>query len=368
METMLFAALAMWFWVWVRQRGGSLSGLKHGILLGLWGGMLALARPEGIVVFAVGAIYAGLSTQRWPSRFRLAAATVLGLAILFVPWLAFNYSASGTIWPNTFAAKQVEYAPYQSIPFFIRFLDQVSSVWVGPQLVLIPGLAVAVWQMARRKPIDWGGIIPLIWVLVHLALYAARLPVTYQHARYAIPVIPVLVVLGIRGMVVSVRPRAARLITRVGSLSWAAIAAALFPVFLVVLGAPAYGRDNQFIQSEMVETARWIEQNTSPDTVIALHDIGALGYFAPRPVVDLAGLVSPDIIPVMGDEDKTADFVISRHADYLIVFPRWFGYERIVARPEFCAVWSADQIAGYQAASDLGPMTVYRVDPAGNCN
>jgi len=31
------------------------------------------------------------------------------------------------------------------------------------------------------------------------------------------------------------------------------------------------------------------------DDLIAAHDIGAIGYFAPRPILDLAGLISPDV-------------------------------------------------------------------------
>ena len=92
--------------------------------------------------------------------------------------MAFNQATSGAIWPNTFAAKQAEYAPLLAQPYVARLAEQIFAVWVGPQLLLIPGVAVALWRMRKQRPIDWAGIVPVIWVLIHFALYAARLPVT----------------------------------------------------------------------------------------------------------------------------------------------------------------------------------------------
>jgi hypothetical protein len=52
----------------------------------------------------------------------------------------------------------------------------------------------------------------------------------------------------------------------------------------------------------MVAVSEWVAANTPPDDLIAAHDIGALGYFARRPLLDLAGLVSPEVIPFIRDE------------------------------------------------------------------
>ena len=44
---------------------------------------------------------------------------------------------------------------------------------------------------------------------------------------------------------------------------------------------------------------RWCRDNTPPGTEIAIPDLGAFGYYADRPVVDLAGLVTPAITPLL---------------------------------------------------------------------
>jgi hypothetical protein len=90
------------------------------------------------------------------------------------------------------------------------------------------------------------------------------------------------------------------------------------------MGAQAYAKDVAFINSEMVATAKWIEANTQKQEVIAAHDIGAIGYFANRQTLDLAGLVSPDVIPFIRDEVKLASYLYEKRPVYLITFPGWY--------------------------------------------
>jgi hypothetical protein len=142
----------------------------------------------------------------------------------------------------------------------------------------------------------------------------------------------------------------------------------LFVAILIILGAPAYGRDVDFIESEMVVTARWVESNIDSDTVIAAHDIGALGYFAPHRLVDLAGLISPDVIPVMNDSRELARFILESDAEYLIAFPNWSNaYEEILASPHFCPVWSSAEVEAYKQPTPLGPLTVYQISREADC-
>ena len=58
--------------------------------------------------------------------------------------------------------------------------------------------------------------------------------------------------------------------------------------------------------------------------MIAAHDIGALGYFDYHELIDLAGLVSPDVIPFIRDEPQLANYLDQRGADYLIAFPEFY--------------------------------------------
>jgi len=46
-----------------------------------------------------------------------------------------------------------------------------------------------------------------------------------------------------------------------------------------------------------IPIGQWFAEETPSETVIAARDIGALGYYSERKVVDLGGLVTPEVHP-----------------------------------------------------------------------
>ena len=108
------------------------------------------------------------------------------------------------------------------------------------------------------------------------------------------------------------------------------------------------------IESEMVATANWVADNIEPTALIGAHDIGALGYFGNRNLLDLAGLISPEVIPFIRDEARLSDYLDEQSADYLVTFPGW--YPDLVARSEL--IFQTDQ--GFSLASGGENMAVYR--------
>jgi hypothetical protein len=90
------------------------------------------------------------------------------------------------------------------------------------------------------------------------------------------------------------------------------------------IGANAYATDVGVIETEMVAASWWIRENTSPDALIAAHDIGALGYFGERQILDMAGLISPEVIPILWNEPELTNMLNLQGADYLMTFPGWY--------------------------------------------
>ncbi|HEX9924418.1 MAG TPA: hypothetical protein VGD99_17305, partial [Anaerolineae bacterium] len=183
-------------------------------------------------------------------------------------------------------------------------------------------------------------------------------PVTYQHGRYQIPAIPWVLLLGIWGtsrLLANVARQ--KLVIRVVGRALLVSLPILVLAFTVV-GARAYGRDVAFIESEMVATARWLDANTAPGDIIAAHDIGAIGYFTQRPLIDLAGLVTPEVIPVMRDEAALYDFILAGQAGHLVTFPSW--YRDLIQKPGLTLIFSTDPAWPAQAGSDH--MAVYQIN------
>jgi hypothetical protein len=82
----------------------------------------------------------------------------------------------------------------------------------------------------------------------------------------------------------------------------------------------------------MVPAARWLAANTPGDALVAAHDIGAIGYYSQRDLIDLAGLISPEVIPFIRDEQALAAYLDRRGAAFLVTFPGW--YPEMVIRGE----------------------------------
>jgi len=389
METLLF----IWLSVALVSRYLTVSRAptpSGWLTLGIMGGFLTLTRPEGLGLVALLGLDWGVKQYRSPQSFadnpqRIADSYImvgLGIALLLIPYMAFHFHLTGKPFPNTLYAKQAEYAVVlSSYPLWWRLFGNLSQpvetvqgvfqvIFIGPQLLLLPGLIWAAWLTVKERRSEL--VCLWAWWISFLLLYGFRLPVTYQHGRYQMPMIVWVILLGLWGSqrlytrphrstaikdphpnplpegegvktppspfgrgdggegdfgliflkpVRSLKRLYQRVIYPVMVGSWGVLVVAF-----VGVGALAYQRDVRFIETEMVATARWLVAETPPNTTIAAHDIGAIGYFTQRPLIDLAGLITPEVIPIIRDEPKLLEFIVTQRADYVVIFPSWYPH------------------------------------------
>ena len=354
--------------------------------LGFLGGLLTLTRPEGLGL--IGLIGLDIAYRWWRQSQARSIGHLLqrwiwlaaGVGLLLGPYLLFHLRATGLPFPNTLYAKQAEYGVIlEDYPLWWRLFGNVGPpveavqgvfrvIFIGPQFLLLPGLFFAGWLTFKERRLT---LVPIwLWWIGYLGLYAVRLPVTYQHGRYQIPAIPWVILLGVWGTMWLLRVklpahkqgwnrggwRSARLLFRVVSRAMALSLIVLVLAF-TVLGAQAYSRDVRIIESEMVATAKWLNKNTEPNVLIAAHDIGAMGYFTQRPLIDLAGLITPEVIPIIRDETALLDFIVTQRADYLVTFPSW--YPNLTQNSALALCYTTNAPWAPQAGGDN--MTVYRI-------
>ncbi len=373
METALFVFLSLaLFWEYLRAAQGPRWAARQGCILGFLAGLLVLTRPDGVLLAMWLALDGFLRLARRGPLARLlplGAAALVGLLLPLMPYLSVNWAASRTLWPNTFYAKQAEYQEVaRALSLGVRLMRLGATPWVGAQVLLLPGLLALAWP-GWRGPGEAGrrvrrALAPLAgWALSAIAVYALRLPVTYQHGRYLMPVIPALLILGGVGGWRWARPEARERLVRVAGRAWLLAYGACVLVFLA-LGARAYHWDTRFIETELVATARWLEAHTPEDALIAAHDIGAIGYFSRRNLVDLAGLVSPEVIPFIRDEHALLRYILARGADYLVTFPSW--YPHLVQDPRLHLIFRTD--APWAPMLGGENLAVYRIGGQGEGN
>ena len=356
-----------WHLIWAGLSGMETLALAIVVILVLWGldadrpgplgiglliGLGIWLRPDALTLLLPAGLAAVLlkRPRPWPLVRRLVL-IALGTVLLLLPYLFFNHALSGEWWPSTFYAKQAEYAALRQTPFLQRLAAQLEWPLLGVGAALGIGIAIGVWRQVREGA--WERLAPAIWVGAYLTAYALRLPVTYQHGRYAMPVIPVLLVLGVEGLLGWAQPGSLQLMRRVVSRVWILTVVAITIIYWV-RGARAYAQDVAIIETEMVAAARWISAQTPPESLVAAHDIGALGYFGERDILDLAGLVSPEVLPILRDEAALADLLDRRHADYLMTFPGWYPALTLRAAPVYTTGGQFAPAAGHEN------MVVYR--------
>ena len=348
-----------WHLVWAGMSG--METLLHGLIvtaalvllmtkthryltLGLLTGLSVWVRPDGLTLLGPILMSIFFMEADLRSRFASVLRYFIGFGALFGLYLLFNLAIGGTPMPNTFYAKQAEYVSWQLLPITERLGQMFLQLLVGPSVVLLPGIIS--WLAKSIKGRMWESLAVIIWCLGYLGLYISRLPV-YQHGRYIMPAMPIFFLVGLLAFAEFDKSKIFGRYHWVAQTLWRGSIVMLTAGF-VVLGANSYARDVAVIESEMVLTAKWIAQNIPPDAVIAAHDIGALGYFDDHQLIDLAGLVSPEIIPIIRNESEIALFLDENGADFLVAFPDFYPILSAGLTKAFSTNSSITQLLGEQ--------------------
>ncbi|HEY9076955.1 MAG TPA: hypothetical protein VIO61_10495 [Anaerolineaceae bacterium] len=315
METCLFM-----FWVlmvFVLLMKTSIPWGWIGILVGtaIW------IRPDGITLLGPVILIGVIQLVRKNESVKSIGKMSLGCIGFAGLYLVFNYLTHGSWLPNTFFAKQAEYAILAQSPLLARLITQLQQPVIGVGILLFPGFLYCLYTSIRGQ--KWRILAIIIWIIGYAGLFAFRLPVVYQHGRYIMPVIPPLLIFGLAGSASISDKLRDSFWERVLKRGWTS-ATLMVILSFYLLGANAYAQDVAIIESEMVTTAKWVNQNLEKDALLAAHDIGALGYFSNRNLIDLAGLVSPEVIPYLRDEDELNRYLMLAGVDYLVTFPGWY--------------------------------------------
>jgi hypothetical protein len=115
----------------------------------------------------------------------------------------------------------------------------------------------------------------------------------------------------------------------------------------------------QNIEAMQVALGRWVDAHAPRTARLAVNDIGAIAFVSRREILDLMGLVTPEILPYRRQgEDGVIRFVQESCPDYVIVFPTWFP--RLTARADLLEPLHQVRLARVEVSG--GPeMVVYRV-------
>lgn len=329
METTAFAALSLAA-IWIYS--------KHGLRL-LPALLFALAsqfRPEGHALFALAIVDSGYQwwqDQRGFSEGRLNSLILQFLPVVAVyiliaaPYSIFSLISTGRPLPNTFYAK----VGSQNFISMRTFQETVLWHWQDNPfslLFLFFGI-IPMWRRSR---------LAVLWLLGLPLFTAVITDFTWHHGRYTLPLIPLQMAtaaIGIHFLVGKLAER--RSIIRGVNRSNSVWIFAVLLVGLFVVGgawrlpywATMLGNNTREILDIDVAQGKWLAENTPVDTIIAVDDIGAIGYLSERRILDMNGLISPEVWPALqAEEGLPRNQMLTRilsqaEPDMMAAFPLW---------------------------------------------
>lgn len=320
METSLFlAGVALAFLAWSGD-----DALGAGIALGLamW------VRPETLILAAVFAVDAALD-RRMPRR---AVAGLGVLAALVAGYALFNQLTGGAAFPNTLAAKAAFYAG-RSFTQFAR--EDLAATFAAAWLVMVPFAIVgAIVRLRPRRDDAAGGASAgtrseFGWAIALPLAYALVLPYSHRFNRYLVPALPALAIAGVAGVRTALgfwtgAGRGAPGV-RVGALVAASLLLAAQGLYFLP-SFTEYGAIARYHAARHVRAGRWLAEHTPADAVVATHDVGAIAFYSGRRIVDMVGLVSPEVLPHLNRPDYLpylARLFDERHVTHLAVLEEW---------------------------------------------
>ena len=367
--------------------------IRRPLRLGIAGGLAIWTRPEALlflVIIAIDAAYRssvlrrnqpkrkGTDDSAWLIRSGLVAA---GIGCAYV---GFNLWLSGSLFPNTYAAKIKYYSGGGS-----GFPQQVFGFLTDGHLrifclLVATGVVSVLRSVLRLRPDDL--LISLLWPIGLFLVYWLNLPYLYQEGRYLMPILPFVILLGLRG-VGSLLELGKKIFRGLGRPRTELMAGGfLILVFGVQFAAASwemkdtYAEYCRYIGERQVRTARWIHDNLPAGSVVATHDVGAIAYYSDRKIVDMVGLVSPEMINNIGNLDKLKQYLVRKKVTHLALLRNWFEvvnenplFQTDESHPEIMEVFPFDparahftpQLAGRMSGAAASELSARNVDEAG---
>ena len=327
---------------------------KRIVLLGILLGLTMWCRPDGFVLWiAVGLDYFlrktylkkndTISGEKNFTSGEIIFSFSIALA-LTAAYFSFNYFLSGALLPNTFKAK-TEYYSHMDRAFFLE--NDVIKYFSEGEFILIwlPFLfyiGVIIRSVIRREYNSY--LVFILFITGLIGVYYLKLPFSHRFGRYLMPVIPLYILITIAGI-----KTITDYIQTKSVKSKAFLPNSIFLLyFAAVLGMFIYHtfeRREEFTmhckyQNERhVAAGRWIKENTEPSSVIATHDVGAIAFYGERKIIDMAGLVTPELIEQINDEmysEYLNNYLAAHKVDYIAALRNWF--EIVNDKPVFTAV------------------------------
>ncbi len=317
---------------------------KRYMFAGFLVGLLFLTRGEGALVFFLLSIAIILEEWRFRKAIDLKSGQkilklIIGFALPVALWAIYAHFTFGSFLPNTLAAKQAQGQSGLWFSFWQRLTTQWLPAWGNSFKIagvsFLNGwwgiLLIGFFYVLLRKR-HW--LILVGWMIFYAIGYMVLNVATYPW--YQLPMSFVFNILFGFGLIAIVKLLIKYLKPYALSVTASFLTVGLFvylltyPTFNDLVTFKGDGRGASY-----TTLSQWFREHTDSSESVAYIEVGYLGYYTDNRIIDLAGLVLPDITPHIAERDFAWGFWHYR-PDYYIYLPDFdWALASIRADPRF---------------------------------
>jgi len=345
METGLMIVFTLWTLLFfVKKRLGGFVVMST---------LLALTRPEASVMAVVATLLMGF--RMWPEIALAAKSAGQGwrLALLLLPLsaifvqpgvnLLFTGSAvaSGTQAKSLLAVVPQDWGLILQriwenfnrmwMEFFTGFDGREGRGWYLP--ILLGPLAISgIIAMLFKRSWFLTGLLLMMWLLVMSAAIATLDTAFWHFKRYQAPLMALFFPVAAWALTriaawfsswQNVNIRRVRLVSPVFSM----VIAPIFSVFILIQFVQYHYVNVRYVYQQPYQMALWLQENTPPNALIAVHDVGLMRYVGGRNTLDMVGLTTPGAANYWRNgPGSVAEFLFDSRPDYIASYGRGHGY------------------------------------------
>jgi hypothetical protein len=291
--------------------------------------LAAMVRPDGVLAIVALGLY-HLLRRRRPPRYPLLLYVGLLGAWYGGVWLYF-----GSPLPVTLLVKQQQAQMAISTRFAAGLLEVVAQRLRQPLYWLPAALALLGLVQIGKKDRHWAPL--LIWTALYLGAYTL-LGVSRYYWYYS-PLVPAAVVLVAEGAGTALRWLGQKLTGQRPLVMGATglLVIALLAPSLASLASLVLHPDSRLDVYRRI--GQWLAANTPPAATVGALEVGIIGYYARRPMIDFAGLVQPEVArrftATTTYQDSATWAIQNYQPEYIVLSPdSFFG---LVTSPPFQA-------------------------------
>jgi len=322
------------------------------LLFFICSGLALWLRPDALVFVLAAAVHV-LYNRSFATRSRgttdvVESSTkgiVFGAGIMIVllaSYAAFNLLLSGTLFPNAVYAR-IAYYSGASNTFWgdvWQFHSSSMNATLLPFVVFAMILVVNDVLRRRRSRV----LVFVAYFVGTMLAYSLFFPFVLSSLTF-IPTLPFFFLLGVYGV-----RQAVVLLLRMLPISPIRIVAGALAILVfgasVVFAAADWDRVRiehtrgvRYLLQRPVVAAKWLSRSTKATTRVATHHPGAMSYYSERYIVDITGLVSPEVIPVIGDLKGLNDVLKRENIEFIAAQRDLFEVVNV------SAYWTSDRKA-----------------------